>query len=85
MVSAAVHGAGPKGAKTFAALLDQLATIEPEQRAGYIDEVLPGGELDGDARAGADIKVSENDTGDRIEFGVRWAEWRSWRILCRSR
>lgn len=40
VVSAAVHGAGPDGAKAFAALLDQLDDIEPERAKGYIDEVL---------------------------------------------
>lgn len=40
VVSAAVHGAGPDGAKVFATMLDALAKIEPEQAQGYIDEVL---------------------------------------------
>jgi hypothetical protein len=40
VVSAVVHGPGPEGAKVFAALLDALATIEPDQANGYIDEVL---------------------------------------------
>ena len=40
VVSAAVHGAGPEGAKVFTAMLESLEKIEPEQARGYIDEVL---------------------------------------------
>ncbi len=40
VMSAAVHGAGPDGAKVFSAMLDCLENIRPEQARGYIDEVL---------------------------------------------
>jgi hypothetical protein len=40
VVSAAVHGAGPEGAKVFTAMLESFEKIEPEQARGYIDEVL---------------------------------------------
>lgn len=40
VVSAAVHGASPDGAKVFATMLDSLEKLEREQARGYIDEVL---------------------------------------------
>lgn len=39
-MKAAVHGAGPDGAKIFATMLDSLEKIEHEQARGYIDEVI---------------------------------------------
>jgi hypothetical protein len=40
VVSAAVHGAGPEGAKVFSAMLESFEKIEPQQARSYIDEVL---------------------------------------------
>ena len=40
VVSAAVHGAGPEGAKVFTAMLESFEKIESEQAQDYIDEVL---------------------------------------------
>jgi hypothetical protein len=66
VVSAAVHGAGPDGAKVFATLLDSVAKIEPEQAQGYIDEVLAV--LPETARSILEAMVKTRDREYKSEF-----------------
>jgi hypothetical protein len=40
VVSAVVHGPGPKGAKVLATLVESMENIEDDQAQSYIDEVL---------------------------------------------